>query len=150
MDTIKEYEQAKRCLHELRMEEISLPYELRAAADAGNAVELVRLRKRQADLPSEIFAAEVMVHQTNVARLKAEQADAHNRLDSAKSKSKSTDERTKSALRVLDEERKKVNAESFSALNRIFEIENEIRRRDTELAAAQTAVSEMMREATAA
>lgn len=141
------FEKAKRALSDLRSEQIGLANAIHAAASAGDAAELIRLKQRQGALPSEIFAAEVIQHKANVTRIKAAVADANRRLIEARSSSKETDQRTVAALQVLDEERQRINGEALAALSAVYGIQNELKWLYDELRAAEQTLTRQLSEA---
>jgi hypothetical protein len=139
-----EYQKAE--LSNLQYEEISLPLDLRNAVEAGDTEEIIRLRKRKENLPSEIFGAKAAVLQNEISELKAEQAEAHNRLDRARIHNKETDAKAISALRVLDEEKLRVNNEAYSSLATIYNIQNEIQRRGNQIRDLELKLSKLLDE----
>ena len=141
------FERPKRAVSDLRSEQIGLANAIHAAASAGDAAELIRLKQRQGALPSEIFAAQVIQHKANVTKLKAAVADANRRLIEARFKSKETDHRTAAALRVLDEERQRINGEALAALSAVYGIQNEIKWLGDELRTAEQVLARQLSEA---
>jgi hypothetical protein len=144
MDTIIEYQQAQEHLRNLQREESRLPEALRLAAEAADAAELIRLRKRKEELASEIFSAQVMVIKANIARLRGEQAEAHNHLDAAKASSQKLDDEGVAALRVLDEERKRINTIAYNALTLVHKLQNDIQRRSHEITSAEKSLAQLL------
>lgn len=141
-----EYQQAKADLLKLQTEQINNYVELNRAVEAGDTAELIRLRKRREDLPSEIFMAKAAVLKSEISKLKAEQAGAHNRLDRARAHNKETDAKAIAALRVLDEEKLRINKEAYASLADIYNIENEIQRRGSQLRDLQLKLSKLLEE----
>lgn len=142
-----DYEQAKEKLFELRREDGGLANAVRAAVAAGDAVEVARLKRRQADLPSELYTAEVMQRQANVVRLRAEVAAVQNRVDAEGARSKEIDARVVASLRVLDEERQRINQEAMGALTAKYAAQNDFQKLYSELVEAQRALSELLNKA---
>jgi outer membrane protein TolC len=147
MSMENEYENAKRTLAQLKQEQIEIPLLLSSALRDGEAAEIARLQRRKVALPSEILTTQILVCRADVARLKAELAAAHNRVDQAKAKSKVTDERTASALKVLDEERQRINQESFADFVEIHESQNHLTKVIAKLREAEAALNNLISEA---
>ena len=147
MKTKDDYEGAKRTLAQLKQEQIEIPLLLSYALSDGDAGEIIRLQKRKVDLPSDITTAEIFVCRAEVSRLKEKLAAAHNRVDQAKARSKATDERTVAALKVLDEERNRINKEAFAHFTEIHEAQNHLGKVLNELREAEAALRDLISEA---
>lgn len=142
-----DYEASKRTLAQLKREQIELPLLLSAAFRDGDAAEILRCQKRKLDLPSELSTTEILVQRAEVTRLKEELAAAHNRIDEAKARSKATDEHTVVALKVLDEERKRINQEAFADFIEIQEAQNHLGKVLARLRDAESALTNLISEA---
>jgi hypothetical protein len=88
-----------------------------------------------------------MLRQANIGRLKLERAVAHNRIDSAKLNSKQVDARVVATIRVLDDEKKKINTEALEALTAIYAAQNDLSRINDELDTEQKALTRMLSKA---
>jgi hypothetical protein len=150
MDLHIEYQQAQELLAQLKLEEARLPSEFRTAADEGNPSELKRIKQRMSDIPDEIFAAEILLRKANINRLRAERSDATNRLDKARAYSKKVDEQTTSALRVLNEERTRINETAYTALVDVYDIQAEVQRLGGKITQAEKELAELLDKAMAA
>jgi hypothetical protein len=142
-----DYENVKRTLAQLKREQTEIPLLLSVALRDGDAAEIVRLQKRKVDLPSELSNTEILVQRAAVAQLKEELAAAHNRVDKAKARSKATDGRTASALKVLDEERQRINQEAFADFIEIHEAQNHLSKVLAKLREAESALTNLIRDA---
>jgi hypothetical protein len=142
-----DYEKAKRTLAQLKQEQIEIPLLLSYALRDGDAAEIVRIQKRKVTLPSEITMAEIFVCRAEVSRLKEELAAAHNRVDKAKARSNATDEHTVVALKVLDEERNRINKEAFADFIEIQESQNHLSKVLAKLREAELALTSLISEA---
>jgi hypothetical protein len=150
MDLHIEYQQAQELLAQLKLEEARLPSEFRTAVDEANPSELKRIKQRMSDIPDEIFAAEIMFRKANINCLRAERFDATNRLDKARVYSKKVDEQTTSALRVLDEERTRINETAYTALVDVYDIQAEVQRLGGKITQAEKELTELLETAMAA
>ncbi|MDT7542782.1 MAG: hypothetical protein QOE33_2686 [Acidobacteriota bacterium] len=142
-----EYETAQITLAQLKREQIELSSMLMAAANEGDAAELTRLQKRKLDIPSEIKTAEILSQRARVTELKEQVASAQNRLSAARTKSKTTDERTVATLSVLDEERKRINYEALADLSAVYEAQKVLGRLAAELREAEATLYTLFSEA---
>lgn len=143
----KDYQEAQERLRNLQREEMRLPEAIRSAAQAGNAVELVRLRQRKEELAPELFSAQVMVLKAHIAKLRSEQSAARDELAAARANSQKLDSEGAAALRVLDEERKRINTAAYSAATRAYELQTDINKRSHEIATAEKALEELLESA---
>jgi hypothetical protein len=140
-------ETIKRTLAQLKREQTEIPLLLSYALRDGDAAEIVRLQKRKVDLPSEISTAQILVCRAEVSRLNDKLAAAHNRVYQAKARSKVTDERTVAALKVLDEEKSRINKDAFAHFTEIYEAQNHVSKVLSELREAEAALRNLISEA---
>lgn len=142
-----EYETTQITLAQLKREQVELQSMLSAAVAAGDAAELTRLQRRKVELPSEIQTAEILALRARVSELKEQVAAAQESIRAARAKSKATDERAAASLRVLDEERERVNYEAMADVTAIYQAERALSRKAAELRDAEAALFSLISEA---
>ncbi len=149
MNCENNYQEAKRRLSALRAELDELPRGIAAAATAGDVEERSRLRERQKELPGRIIEAQLDLCSLKLAWLKAAQAERRTLLEQEQATSRATDERVAEKLVALDAERKRLTAERYSALQRVYRLKGEIGQGDAELHATQQELKSLLERATA-
>jgi hypothetical protein len=139
-----EYDLAKESLATLKAEHDNLPFSLRSAVAAGDAMEIVRIKQRQSMIGSELGAAELLLARANINRVRGLLSVAHNRVAAAKTCSKETDAVTSVALRVLDDERSRINQEATAGIVAIHRAEGDVTRLFNELRAAEKSLDDLL------
>jgi hypothetical protein len=110
------YIEAKKHLEDLQVESRSLSNNLSAAVAAGNAEEMVRIKGREKDLPSELFVAQVMLIREEIEKLETAQAESYRKLRQAKEDSRNIDAVVAAQIKILVDERARLNNQALTAL----------------------------------
>ncbi len=117
----------KKILNDLEIEKGSLARNLKLAVDAGDFLEISKLKQREQTIDADLFSAKAMLLKSKIAQLESKQALNFQKLAQAKIETKECDVLAGVEIKTLRDEITRISGLSFKKLNTVKLTENEIR-----------------------
>jgi hypothetical protein len=117
----------KKILNDLEIEKGSLARNLKLAVDAGDFLEISKLKQREQTIDADLFSAKAMLLKSKIAQLESKQALNFQKLAQAKIETKECDVLAGVEIKTLRDEITRISDLSFKKLNTVKLTENEIR-----------------------